>query len=206
MTMNSQYSRAHTPRRSGPGGGGDNSELLKAAIGAAVGGAVGAFAYYFLGTNAGLVFRLVVIAVGVLAGLGGRLAADETGSRVGVVCLAVALVGIIGAEYGAYRKLVQETEEAYAQLSVLGDPAALVEQLEEASGEALTEEQREQAIALLRERMGDEPLDMPAFEAPGFGSYLWKDRHNKWIWLISLAASLFFAFRIGAGRLESDRG
>jgi hypothetical protein len=85
-------------------------------LGALAGSFVGSLIYFLIFNYTGLRFKLIAIGVGYLAGLGAELLGRKEGSKqLGMIAAALALSGIVGAQYLVARNWWSEGEILLAQ-------------------------------------------------------------------------------------------
>lgn len=94
--------------------------FLLGAVGAALGGLIGATVWYFLIKSTGSAFALVAWGVGVVTGLGARLLSKQGNMALGVVAGVCALVAIVAGEYLAVKAIVTREGTKIANIAYLG--------------------------------------------------------------------------------------
>jgi len=127
-------------------------QFLLGAVGAAVGGLIGATVWYFLIKSTGSALALVAWGVGVATGFGARLLAKEGNMALGVLSGVCALLAIVFGEYLAVRAIVVKEGTRIAAV-------AYRDQLESAR-KAVKAETPEQVRAFLAEENEKNPQEI----------------------------------------------
>jgi hypothetical protein len=87
-------------------------------LGGLIGALVGSLIYFLVFRYSGVRIKLLAIGVGYLAGLGAELLGRKEGSKeLGMITAALALAGIVGAQYAVSRIWWNESSHAIAKLS-----------------------------------------------------------------------------------------
>jgi hypothetical protein len=202
-------------------------QFLLGAVGAVVGGLIGATAWYFLIKSTGSAFALVAWGVGVVTGLGARLLAREGNMALGVLAGVCALLAIVFGEYLAVKAMVVKegtkiaaiayrSQLEFAREAVKAETPEAMRQLlakeEEKNPEEITDEQiktfQEQELPKLRDFVKGKPSKSEFAKSLGgkfaeefdYKEYFFKEDVKSGLFMVLFAVlGIASAYKIASG-------